>query len=133
MTGLDTNVLARLILQDDPSQSAAARNALATDCSPDAPGYVSLVCLIELVWVLHGSGFKRGELTRVLTGLRDAPDIRLEDAPRTHDAIRQYAAGGPGFADHLIASRHQAAATRQTLTFDRKASRLPGWVLLGTG
>ena len=130
MTGLDTSVLSRLILQDDPSQSAAARDALAAHCSPDAPGYVSLVCLVELVWVLRGAGFRRAGLVRVLTGLRDAPDIRLEDEPRTHEAIRQYAAGGPGFADHLIASRHQAAAARQTLTFDRKALRLPGWVLL---
>ena len=51
MMGLDTNVLVRYIMQDDAKQAAKATK-LIESLSPDAPGFVTLVSVIELVWVL---------------------------------------------------------------------------------
>ncbi len=51
MIGLDTNVLVRYIMQDDAAQSAKA-SALLDALTVDAPGWISIVSVIELVWVL---------------------------------------------------------------------------------
>ena len=53
MIGLDTNVLVRYIVQDDPDQSAAAERLIEGRCTAQAPGYVSVSVLVlaELVWV----------------------------------------------------------------------------------
>ena len=54
MIGLDTNVLVRYVMQDDPRQSPRATQLLEA-LQPDEPGFVPLVALVELVWVLSGS------------------------------------------------------------------------------
>lgn len=51
MIGLDTNVQVRHIIQDDVAQSKQASD-LMDALSADAPGFIGLVALIELVWVL---------------------------------------------------------------------------------
>jgi len=51
--GLDTNVLVRYISQDDPIQSERA-NVLLESLSTGLEGYVTVVSLVELVWVLTG-------------------------------------------------------------------------------
>jgi predicted nucleic-acid-binding protein len=51
MMGLDTNVMVRYIMQDDAKQSAQAARLLDA-LSVDKPGFVTLVSVVELVWVL---------------------------------------------------------------------------------
>ncbi|MGA1464036.1 MAG: PIN domain-containing protein, partial [Steroidobacteraceae bacterium] len=51
MIGLDTNVLVRYIMQDDPKQSPKA-STLIESLSADHPGFISLVSVVELYWVL---------------------------------------------------------------------------------
>ena len=54
MIGLDTNVLVRYIMQDDAKQSALA-NKLIEGLREDAPGYITIVSIIELAWVLESA------------------------------------------------------------------------------
>lgn len=54
MIGLDTNVLVRYIVQDDPEQSAPATNLIEGQCMDQVPGFVNSIVLCELVWVLSG-------------------------------------------------------------------------------
>ena len=70
MTGLDTNVLVRYLLQDDARQSPRA-SRLIESLSADAPGFVPVVTLVELAWVL-GAGYKlaRVQLAAVLENQR---------------------------------------------------------------
>ena len=51
MIGLDTNVLVRYIMQDEPGQSAKATR-LIESLEVDRPGFISLVSIVELYWVL---------------------------------------------------------------------------------
>jgi predicted nucleic-acid-binding protein len=51
MIGLDTNVLVRYIMQDDVKQAAKATK-LMESLSAQAPGFITLVSVVELVWVL---------------------------------------------------------------------------------
>ena len=53
MIGLDSNVIVRYIAQDDPVQSRKATR-LIESLTADEPGYVSLVSVVELAWVLTG-------------------------------------------------------------------------------
>jgi predicted nucleic-acid-binding protein len=55
MIGVDTNVLVRYIVGDDPKQSKLAITFLEKTCSKENPGFVNLIVLCELVWVLRGA------------------------------------------------------------------------------
>jgi predicted nucleic acid-binding protein len=64
--GLDTNVLVRYVMQDDPT-TVAARHGLSNPDAGSEPGFVPLVVVVELVWVLSGSyGLARAQLAAVL-------------------------------------------------------------------
>ena len=52
MTGIDTNVLVRYITRDHPEQHAAAKRHLESNCTQETPGYVNVIILCELAWVL---------------------------------------------------------------------------------
>ncbi len=52
MTGIDTNVLVRYIVQDDPAQSALATTFIEKNCTAKKPGFINLIVLCELTWVL---------------------------------------------------------------------------------
>ncbi len=68
MIGLDTNILVRHIVRDDPIQTDVATQLIDTSCTVEEPGFVSLVVLVELVWVL-GNGYKHPKplITSVLS------------------------------------------------------------------
>jgi len=51
MIGLDTNVLVRYIMQDDPKQSRKA-TSLIESLDDDHPGFITIVSILELYWVL---------------------------------------------------------------------------------
>ena len=52
MIGLDTNVLLRYLVQDDPAQSPKATEVIERRLSMENTGFVSLVCILEIVWIL---------------------------------------------------------------------------------
>lgn len=54
MIGLDTNVLVRYIMQDDTKQSAKATQ-LIESLTSDEPGFIAMVSVVELYWVLTSS------------------------------------------------------------------------------
>ena len=60
MIGLDTKVLVRYIMQDDARQSAQA-TTLIEALTVDEPGFVSIISVVELGWVLSHAG--RGAIT----------------------------------------------------------------------
>lgn len=131
MIGLDTNVLVRFLVQDDPEQAAAASTFLSA-LTEDSPGFVSREVLVELVWVLERAyGLGRDDIARALDGLLAARELVLEAADHAALALDRYRKGGPGFADQMVVLAGQGAGCRDTVTFDRTAARLPGMRLLG--
>jgi predicted nucleic-acid-binding protein len=52
MIGLDTNILVRYLAQDDPVQSPRATQIIEHDLAEGRPGFISLVTMVETVWVL---------------------------------------------------------------------------------
>lgn len=132
MIGLDTNVLARLFVDDDVEQARKARHFVAEHCNEENPAFVDRVALCELVWVLARSHeYRRNEIATVIHKLLSAPEIVLEDETSVRPALRDFVERGLDFADALIAVVNRTRGCEATATFDRKAARLGGFVYVG--
>jgi predicted nucleic-acid-binding protein len=130
MTGLDTNVLLRFLLQDEPGQSARAAELMGT-FSVQEPGFISSVTLAESVWVLERAYRKpKQEVSSFVRGLLYAEQIVVENHDEVAQALRKYDASNAGFADCLIERLGNSAGCARTVTFDLNASKISGMVLL---
>jgi predicted nucleic-acid-binding protein len=122
--GLDTNVLVRYVVQDDPRQAAAASHFIESALHEDEPGWIASIVLCEFVWVLEAAyGYARNAIAPTLERLFEVDCFRLEEpslAWRALDAYRD----GADFADALIALGNEHAGCDYTATFDRGAARL---------
>jgi predicted nucleic-acid-binding protein len=130
MIGLDTNVLVRYLAQDDPKQSPKATR-LIESLTVDAPGYISLVSVVELAWVLTGCyASTRGELCEVLESLLRSKGIVVAQADTVWKALRLFKQGKADFADCLIERAASEAGCSHTATFDREAASYCGMRLI---
>lgn len=131
MIGLDTNVLVRYMAQDDPKQSPMATD-LIESLTVDARGYVGVVSVVELVWVLTDCyALTRGELCEVLATLLRTREIVVAHADTVWQALRLFKEGKADFADCLIEGFAKEAGCDYTATFDRDAARHCGMRLVG--
>lgn len=130
MTGLDTNVLVRYLAQDDPEQSPVATK-LIESLSADSPGFISVVSVVELVWVLSGC-YKstRSEICTVLETLLHTKEIVVGHAEVVWQAWRVFKDGKADFADCLIERLANESGCDNTVTFDRKAVKYCGMQLI---
>ena len=126
MIGLDTNVLVRYLVRDDPAQTARADRLIESSCTPEHPGRVALVTLCELYWVLRrGYGYRQPDILCVLRGLLSAADLDVESSALVGSAIQSCERGKAGFADYVIAHGNAAAGAKVTYTFDATAAAEP--------
>jgi predicted nucleic-acid-binding protein len=127
---LDTNVLVRFLVQDDPLQAQLATKVI-DQLTDNAQGFVSSEVLIELVWVLERAyRLGRTEIASALDGLLSATELNIEGSDEVAPALELYRNDGFGFADLMIAAAARRAGASELVTFDRKAARLPGVRLL---
>ena len=130
MTGIDTNVLIRYLVQDDPDQGKKAARFIASECSADAPGLINRIVMYELVWVLESAyGYLREKVVLPLEKILRTTQFSIEDHEEAWISFREYQAGGD-FADSFIAAVNRRVGCAHTVTFDRKAGGRPGFVLL---
>jgi predicted nucleic-acid-binding protein len=126
MIGLDTNVLVRYVAQDDPVQSAKA-TTLIESLSADAPGFVAMVSIVEMVWVLQSCyQSSKAEVVAVLETLLSTKELVVERAEVVWQALRHFAEAKADFADCLIERCANLAGCEYTLTFDSKAAKTAG-------
>ncbi|MEO7007770.1 MAG: PIN domain-containing protein [Caldimonas sp.] len=131
MIGVDTNVLVRYFAQDDPKQFARVRRFLEERLREDAPGHVSLVVLVELVWVLVSRyGASRDEVVVVVEELLADSRLRVQDAMAVWAAVDEFEATSADFADALIVAVDREHGCERTVTLDRRAARIEGMELL---
>ena len=126
MIGLDTNVLVRYVTQDDPLQSAKA-SELIESLSTLSPGFVSLVSVVELVWVLQSCyQSAKSDVVVVLETLLRTRELTIEHAETLWQALRRFTASKADFADCLIERCARAAGCEYTATFDLNAAKAAG-------
>lgn len=132
MIAVDTNVLVRSIVDDDPRQAHLARELLRSIAAAGEACFLSDAVLCELEWVLSRSyDVPRSEILASLHLLFEQPTFAFENRKIIAEAIGRFQAGGLSFADCLIAARARAHQARTTFTFDRALAREPGFTLLG--
>lgn len=130
MIGLDTNVLVRYIMQDDAVQAAKA-TALVETLDADRPGFVAVVSIVELYWVLTSCyDLTEAQVMQALEILLRTKEIVVDQAEQVLRALRACAGGKADFADCLIERTAAAAGCTRTVTFDTKAARHAGMALL---
>lgn len=130
MKALDTNVLVRYLAQDDARQSAIATRLLEDQLNTADRGFVSLVVLLETVWVME-SRYQASatQVSDILSDLLDTPTLDVQDAPAVRAALLRYRKGGVDLHDCLIVTLAEARKAR-VLTFDVKAAKKLGMELL---
>lgn len=119
MIGIDTNLLVRLIAEDDAVQAEQVRALRASETL-----FVSLSVLMEGEWVLRAAhGWPRDRIARALAALLELDAIEIESVALAEWAIGRYRAGAD-LADmlHLVANRE----TEAFATFDRRLERQAG-------
>jgi len=122
MIGLDTNILVRYVTQDHSAQTAAAVKVIDSLTS-ESPGFLSLVVIVELVWVLQFSyRFRKPEVEQVLEGLLRSKELVLERAEVVALALRKFRNSRANFADCVIERCGHAAECQYVLTFDNDAA-----------
>jgi predicted nucleic-acid-binding protein len=131
MTGLDTNVLVRYFAQDDPVQSRKATEIIERRFTEEDPGFISLVTMVETVWVLDGVyTLSDQEIVTVVEQMLQANTLVIQNEQEVFTAAMALKTGRGSFADALIGALGEWAGCTSTLTFDKKAGQLGGFALL---
>ena len=130
MIGLDTNILVRYVAQDDLKQSPKATR-LIESLSADSPGYVSVVSVVEMAWVLSSCYVStKGEICEVLETLLRTKEIVVAHADTVWKALRLFKEDKSDFADCMIERSANEAGCSYTATFDRDAAKHCGMRLI---
>ena len=130
MTGLDTNVIVRFLVQDDPEQSAAAGRLFDT-FTAEQPGFVSATVIVELVWVLQSCyESTRHDIHGVIENLLRSRELLVERAELIWQSLRLFTKGHADFADCVIERCGHAAGCDHTMTFNQNAAKSAGMKLL---
>jgi predicted nucleic-acid-binding protein len=130
MIGLDTNVLVRYIMQDEPKQAKLATR-LIESLNDASPGFISLVSVVELSWVLESAfELSRSQIVEALQNLMSVDVFKIERVAVVAGALRGYGGGRADLADYLIERSCAQAGCDRTVTFDKEAARTGGMVLV---
>lgn len=131
MISLDTNVLVRTLVQDDPVQTRLAEKLLRDTAERGETCLITHPVLCELEWVLD-SNYQAGrsEILAAIQRLLRNPLFELEERSVVQRALDSYADGRADFSDHLIGVMSEARGARTTYTFDRALRNQEGFVLL---
>jgi predicted nucleic-acid-binding protein len=116
VTGVDTNILVRLLTHDDPGQAAKAESVFQKDRL-----FITETVLLETEWVLrYAYGFSSLDIYGAFLKLCGLPNVVLSDSNRLRTALECYSEG-MDFADALHLAGSQVC--RAFYTFDKKLVR----------
>lgn len=125
MIAFDTNVLARVLLGDDPTQTRVAERRFL-ECSKGSGVFVGHVVLAELAWVMEsGYGLSVAQVRERIASLVRTQGVFVPDLEVVFEALRRDAAGTANLSDYLILEAARSAGAHRLLTFDKKLAREP--------
>ena len=118
-------------VQDDPLQSIRATQIIEQRLTELDPGFVSLVTVLEVVWVLK-SLYKRSrhQIANDIEMILAADTLEVQDEQEVYHAVVALRNGTGTFEDALMGALGFWRGCSATLTFDEKAAqKLHGFVL----
>lgn len=131
MKGLDTNVLVRYLVQDDPRQSKKAAQFIESQCTREQPGVISNIVLCETLWVLESCyDINKKRQAEVVEEILSVAELQITNTELVWQALRDFQANKVDFADCLSARQNYAEGCDVTFSFNKKAAVLPLFRLL---
>ena len=122
MVGLDTNVLVRYLAQDEPIQARQATQLIERHLTADNPGFISVVTIVETVWVLDRVyGLANRDIAAAVERILQADTFHVRNEQQVFTAMIALKTGVGSFSDALIGALGEWAGCKATLTFDKKA------------
>ena len=127
MIGIDTNVLLRLLLDDEPAQAARIETWLAGLPQTSGQVHIADVVLAETCWTL-ASVYQQPKATLLtaLQALLDEPMFNFESRATVAAALLAFKTASCGFSDCLIVAKNLALGCASTVTFDKRMQSLTG-------
>ena len=120
MIAVDTNVLIRLLVQDDPDQGRHAEHLLQDALLAGEDCFVSDPVLCEIEWVLESCyDASRADVLAAIQEIASRPPFLVEDREKIRRAMSRYEKGRGDFSDYLIGVEGEMRGARTTFTFDR--------------
>jgi predicted nucleic-acid-binding protein len=117
MLAIDTNLVVRYLVADDPAQAGRARKLIDNN-----DVFVCTTVMLETEWVLRGVyGFSAGQCADALAGFAGLPRVTLEDAAATAKALN-WMRRGVDFADGLHLAK--AEGCEAFISFDRNFAKI---------
>jgi len=131
MAGLDTNVLVRWIVDDDPRQATRVQKLFEEVRETRSPLFVPSTVMLELEWVLR-SRYKldKSTILSAFNALLETQELEFQDEPALERALSSYRQSSADFADCMHAGQCGSAGRTPMITFDDTAARLPNVELL---
>jgi predicted nucleic-acid-binding protein len=131
MIGLDSNVLIRYIVQDDPGQSEMVNDYIDKNISVIKSAYINQIILCEIVWVLKRAyGYNKDIIITVISKILQTKEFVVENSELVLQAVKEYQKGPADFSDYLIAARNRDADCKYTITLDKAAAKSKYFKLL---
>lgn len=128
MIPIDSNILARHLLQDIPDHSAQSTRLFERAVDGEVDLYIPTTVVAEITWLLiRQRGVPKNDVADALIGLFQARGIILENSRAVFDALQFVrSTGGLSFVDcyHLALARELGMT--QIYSFDKKMDRYPG-------
>ena len=124
MLALDTNILVRLVTNDEPAAAGRIQVSLDAELSAGRDCLIGHIVLCELVWVLQRLyGYSLLQCQQTISSLLGFTGLRFEALPVVLAAYKAWEKRGGDWADHLIGAQMQALGCDVVLTLDKAASK----------
>ena len=128
---VDTNVLVRLITQDDDQQASAVVRLLAKQSQNGDLLLVPITVVLELEWVLRSRKSKiKPDVIQALSALLTMVELSFESEDALEQALADYQEGAADFGEYLHLALARQGEALPFWTFDRKAAKTNGTELL---
>ncbi|MBN8555042.1 MAG: type II toxin-antitoxin system VapC family toxin [Deltaproteobacteria bacterium] len=130
MIGLDTNILIRYLINDDPKQAAVAKKFIETKARTEK-FFINHIVLCELVWVLLGSyKLSKNQVLDTLEKILSTEEFEVENSQQAWEALSDYRESGADFSDCLIGRINRAAGCSTSISFDKSVKTLKSFEIL---
>ena len=127
--GLDTNILLRWLLDDSiVSDDSPEQGKLVSDLvlGSNEAFFINHVVISETIWVLQNrAGRSKRIVAEVMDRLLLSTNVVVDKREVVEAALTSYRSLPGDFPDHLIGEINAAAGCRDTVTFDKAASKSP--------
>jgi len=131
MIALDSNVLIRLLIEDDPVQAELARRLIEFAQEQGERCFIGDPVLCEVEWVLDSAyGASRRDVATALQNIISSPSFVFDDAASIQSALDRFWRGKADFSDYLLGTRARKRGTGTTYTFDKALRDEEGFTLL---